>query len=72
MDATYQITSEQDEIVIHLPRNLVDEVELARLLDYMQVEAIRRRSQLSEAEASDLGKDVKQGAWRLVKHLFAE
>jgi hypothetical protein len=72
MNATYQITNEQDEIVIRLQRNLVDEVELARLLDYMQMEAIHRRSQLSEEEATDLEKDVKQGAWRLAKHLIAE
>jgi hypothetical protein len=36
MNTTYQITTDQDDIIIRFPRRLVDEVELARLLDYYE------------------------------------
>jgi hypothetical protein len=72
MTAPYQITADKDDIVIRFPRRLVDEVELARLLDYMEMESIRRRSELSSSEASVLAKSVKQGAWQQVRTLFTE
>lgn len=71
MNATYQIMTEQDDIIIRFPRRLVDEVELARFLDYMEMEAIRRRSRLSPDEATALAKTVNRTAWEQVKHLFA-
>lgn len=72
MSTTYQITSDQDDIVIRLPRGFVDEQELSKLLDYLELEVIRRRSQLSDEEAATLVADVKQSAWQQVKHLFEE
>lgn len=72
MNSTYQITADQDDIIIRFPRRLVDETELIRLLDYMEMESIRRRSQLSAEEASDLATSVKRGAWQQVKALFVE
>jgi RNA polymerase-interacting CarD/CdnL/TRCF family regulator len=72
MNTTYQITADQDDIIIRFPRRLVDEVELTRLLDYMEMESIRRRSQMSTDEANALAKSIKQGAWQQVKALFVE
>jgi hypothetical protein len=72
MRTTYGITTDQDSIVIRLPRQLADEEALAKLLDYLELEAIRRRSELSQEDAASLTKDAKQGAWQQVKHLFEE
>jgi hypothetical protein len=72
MSSAYQIMSDQDDIVIRFPRRLIDEQELSKLLDYLELEAIRRRSELSEEEAAKLVTDIKQEAWRQVKHLFVE
>lgn len=70
MSATYEITSDQDEIVIRLRREATDADSLGRLLDFLELESIRRRSQLSEADAADLMTEVKAGAWQQVRHLF--
>jgi hypothetical protein len=67
---TYEITTDQDNIIIRLPRKLADVEELATLLDYLELEAIRRRSQLTPKESRRLVQDVKQGAWQQIRHLF--
>lgn len=70
MRTAYQITTDQDNIIIRLPRELADAEELAVLLDYLELEAICRRSRLTPKEARHLAQDVKKGAWQQVKHLF--
>jgi len=60
----------QENIMIRLPRELVDEKALEKLLDYLELEAIRRRSQLTKQDADNLALDVKQAAWQKVKDLF--
>jgi hypothetical protein len=72
MNVPYQITNDQDDIIIRVPRQYIDEQELTKFLDYLGLETIRRRSQLVENEANRLSEDVKQGAWQQVKHLFTE
>jgi hypothetical protein len=72
MRSAYQITTEQEDIVIRLPRQFADEKELTKLLDYLELEAIRRKSELSAEEATALSEGVKQGAWEQIKHLFRQ
>ncbi len=72
MGATYEVTSDQDNIVIRLPRQSTDPEMLMKFLDYLELESIRRRSQLTEEGAEDLASSVKRGAWEQVKHLFKE
>jgi hypothetical protein len=72
MNVPYQITNDQDDIIIRVPRQYIDEQELTKFLDYLGLETIRRRSQLVENEANRLSEDAKQGAWQQVKHLFTE
>lgn len=70
MSTIYEITTEQDNIVIRLPKQAADEEVLMKLLDYLELEAIRRRSRLTKEDAKSLAKEIKQGAWQQVKHLF--
>lgn len=70
MSITYEITTEQDTIVIRLPKQAADEEVLMKLLDYLELEAIRRRSRLTKEDAKSLAREIKQGAWQQVKHLF--
>ena len=72
MGTTYEIPTEQDDIVIRLPRQSADQESLMKLLDYLELEGIRRRSQLTEKDAVNLAAEVKQNAWQQVKHLFEE
>lgn len=72
MTLAYDISGDQDNIIIRLPRQSVDRQALEKLLDYLELEAIRRRSQLTEQNAESLSAEVKQGAWQGVKNLFEE
>jgi hypothetical protein len=64
MLATYQVAVEQDSILVRLPAALFDRDELIRFLDYLEVEAIRRRSQLSRADADALVAKIDRACWR--------
>ncbi len=70
MDAPYEVTTDQDSIVIRLPRDFADAEALAQFLDLLDMQAIRQKSQLSDAEAAQLATEVKQDAWARVRHLF--
>ena len=72
MDLTYEITRDKDIVTIRLPATLANEAQLAKLLDYLELEAIRQSGQLSEEDAMALAAEVKQGAWQQVEHLFKE
>ena len=70
MSETYEITTEQDDIIIRLPRTSTDQEALSKLLDYLELDAINRRSKLSESEAEQIATTIKQDAWNQVRHLF--
>lgn len=64
MIATYQVAVEQDSILVRMPANLFNREEIIRFLDYLEVESIRRRSQLTRAEAEQLADEIDQAGWR--------
>lgn len=70
--STFRVTTDEDSIVIRLPREGTDEQVLGKLLDYLELEQLRRQSQLDRDEAADLSTEVKQGAWRQVEQLFVQ
>jgi hypothetical protein len=70
MSVAYQLTTEANEIVLRMPRKIVDEEFLNRLLAYLEVETLRRQSQMTAVEAEGLLRDIKQSAWEQVQHLF--
>ncbi len=70
MSLAYEVTGDQDNIIIRLSRESVDQKELEKLLDYLELESIRQRSQLTKQNAENLTYDIKQAAWQKVKTLF--
>jgi hypothetical protein len=64
MIATYQVAVEQDSILVRMPANLFNREEIIRFLDYLEVESIRRRSQLTRTEAEQLADEIDQAGWR--------
>jgi hypothetical protein len=70
MKMPYEIETEQDSIVIRLPRELANDEGLVRFLDYVEMQDIRQRSELSEEDAEKLAAEVKRDAWQRVRHLF--
>ena len=70
MNTTYEITTDPEHIIIRLPLATADPESLAKLLDYLELESIRHRSQLSSDDAAGLAAEVKREAWQRVRHLF--
>ena len=70
MNLAYKVTGDQENIIISLSRESVDQKALGKLLDYLELESIRRRSQLTDLDAESLTSDVKQAAWQKVKGIF--
>ncbi len=69
---TYTITLDNNDIVVRLDRDLIDQEALARLLDYVELESIRKRSKLTEKQAERLAEEVNQAAWESSKPKFLE
>ena len=63
---------ESDEVVVRFRRDLVDREALVRFLDYLELEAIRKRSELTQDEADALADDVDRDGWARLKPMFVE
>lgn len=72
MNAPYEIETDADSILIRLPRALADDAGVSQFLDYLEMQAIRDRSKLSDEEADALAAEVKQDAWQRVRPLFED
>ncbi len=70
MDQTFEISDERDDIVIRFDRKLVDRQALSRLLRYLEMESIRKRSRLTEAQAAELADEIDKAVWERVKHKY--
>lgn len=63
MIASFQVAIEQDSILVRVPRTLFTRDEIVRFLDYLEVEAIRRRSQLTRTDAQALAAEIDRAGW---------
>ena len=66
MSVSYEVAIEEDSILIRMPANLFNREEIVRFLDYLEVESIRRRSQLTRADAEQLADEIDQAGWSKV------
>lgn len=64
MPVTYEVAVEADSILVRMPADLFSREEIVRFLDYLEVESIRRRSQLTRAEAEQLAAEIDQEGLR--------
>lgn len=62
-DPGYRIDSDDREIVVRLRRDVLDPEEVSRFLDFLELETIRRRSQLSETDVEQIVDEVDQRVW---------
>ncbi len=69
---SYQINIEKQDVVLRFRRDAIDEAVLGRFLDYLELESIRRRSQLTERQASQLATEIDKAVWANLKKAFLE
>lgn len=68
----YSIAIENSDIVVRLNRNTIDQAALVRFLDYLELETIRKRSQLTDEQAAELASDVDRAVWERLRPTFAQ
>jgi hypothetical protein len=62
MEPGYQISTDQNDIIIRLSKKNIPRETLMKLLDFLEMDAIRSRSQLTEEDAAALSKEIKENA----------
>ncbi|NJN82906.1 MAG: hypothetical protein HC802_11920 [Caldilineaceae bacterium] len=67
MIAGYEVAVEQDVILVRVPTDLFDREEIVRFLDYLEIEATRRRSQLTREAAEQLAAEIDEFGWSQVR-----
>lgn len=63
----YSVAVDDQVITIRADRTVFDSVALTKLLDYLSLEAIRRRSQATQAEVDALADEVNRKAWQRIQ-----
>lgn len=68
----YSISVEEAEIIVRLGRDKIDPEMLSRFLDYLELETIRKRSQLTEEQAAALANDIDRVVWDNLRPSFTQ
>jgi hypothetical protein len=71
-EPAYRIEIEDRDVVVRLRRGVLNQAEVSKFLDYLELEALRRRSELSEADAQDLAQEIDTAVWARVRGRLSE
>jgi len=63
----YSYALEGSDIVLRMDKELLEPEFFARFLDYLNVQAMRRRSRLTEAQVEKLAAEVNRAVWQQLK-----
>jgi plasmid maintenance system antidote protein VapI len=62
--SSYNVTINDQEIIIKLNRELIDQETLNNLLDYLKLKSIRNKSKLTEDSAQQLSDEIDTKMWQ--------
>jgi len=68
----YQLAYENKDIVIRFDKNSIDKMSLANILEYLEIEQIRKKSKLSENDVLRLSKKINRKVWEQLKDKYIE
>lgn len=66
-EPAYRIEFEERDMVVRVPRELAGREGVSRFLDYLDVESIRRRSQLTDEDAGGLADEIHRAVWERLR-----
>ncbi len=66
--SAYRIEEDGDNLVIRIPKSLANRDRVERLLDWIQFEELRSRSQLTPETAAELAAEVKRAVAEANRH----
>jgi hypothetical protein len=64
----YQVEEDGKDLVVRIPASAVTRERLERFLDWIQFESLKSRSQLTEADAAELAREVKHAVYLANRH----
>ncbi len=68
----YQLAYENKDIVIRFDKNSIDKMTLANILEYLEIEQIRKKSKLSENDVQRLSREINRKVWNQLKGKIEE
>ncbi len=68
----YSIDVEDADIIVRSNRDTIDQEALAKFLDDLDLETVRKRSQLTEAQATALANEIDRATWDRLKSTFTQ
>jgi hypothetical protein len=68
----YRVEHENRDWVLRVSDEVLDRDDMSEIIDHVVVKSLRKKSGLTEDDAEALAREVKQGAWERVRHLFEE
>lgn len=66
----YNITVDNQDIIVRINRDIIDRDTLSKFLDYLELETIRKRSQLTLEQAAALADEIDRDEWSKIKPLL--
>ena len=66
----YEITLDNENIIVKLDRNLISQDRMTTFLDYLELEIIRKGSQLRETDAENLAAEINREIWSNLQDKF--
>jgi len=69
-NALYNITVDNQDIIVRFNRDIIDQDTLSKFLDYLELETIRKRSNLTVEEATTLAEEIDRDIWSKIKQKF--
>ncbi|HEX8393673.1 MAG TPA: hypothetical protein VF665_15115 [Longimicrobium sp.] len=71
-ERAYRIDLDEQDVVVRLRRGVLGREQVSRFLDFLELESIRERSELSEADAALLADEVNRSVWARTRSHAAE
>lgn len=68
----YQVEFQNKDIIIRFDRNSIDKNLLASLLEYIEIEQIRKKSKLTKKQTKLLAEEINRKVWEKIKDKFIE
>ncbi len=68
MKPAYNLSRENQEIMIRVNKDLLTEEQLTKFLDYLTLAQIQKASKLTPDQAEQLADDINKTVWESIKH----
>lgn len=69
-EKTYNITVENQDLIIRFNKNIIELDTLKKFLDYLELESLKKKSSMTTVQAEALAKEIDIDVWSNIKNQF--